>query len=73
MRVANVNREHFLRQREQELKKQEKKFNERLRKLSEEREELRKKHQEEGFQRDIELAHQKNDRNGEHQARIRVS
>ena len=37
LRVANVNREHFLKQREQELKKQEKKFNERLRKLSEER------------------------------------
>jgi hypothetical protein len=43
LRVANVNREHFLKQREQELKKQEKKFNERLRKLSEEREELKKK------------------------------
>jgi prefoldin subunit 5 len=71
--LANVNREHFLKQREQELKKQEKKFNERLRKLSEEREELKKKQQEDAFQRDIEVAHSKNDKNGEHQIRIRVS
>jgi hypothetical protein len=57
LRVANVNREHFLKAREQELKKQEKKFNERLRKLSEEREEIKKKQQEDAFQRDIEVAH----------------
>lgn len=57
LRVANVNREHFLKAREQELKKQEKKFNERLRKLSEEREEIKKKQQEDAFLRDIEVAH----------------
>ncbi len=54
LRAAIVNREHNLKQREQELRKQEKKFNERLRKLSQEREDHIKKMQEEAFLRDIE-------------------
>ena len=55
------------------MKKQEKKFNERLRKLSQEREELAKKQQEEAFLRDLEQAHGKLDKNGEHQTKLRVS
>ena len=55
------------------MKKQEKKFNERVRKLSLEKEEQAKKMQDEAFQRDLDLAHGKQDKNGEYNVKLRVS
>ena len=41
--------------------------------MSQERDELLKKQQEDAFLRDLDMAHSKNDKNGDYMVKIRVS